>query len=81
MVPAGKPVDDNLDLLLSLLNKDDIIIDGGNSYLERYPACVLKRRLGRDIHYLDCGTSGGVWGLQNGYCLMYGGNAGSRSLC
>ncbi len=73
MVPAGKPVDENLDLLLPMLNKEDIIIDGGNSYWRETQARAEKAAsLG--IHYLDCGTSGGVWGLQNGYCLMYGGN-------
>lgn len=73
MVPAGKPVDENLDLLLSLLNKDDIIIDGGNSYW-RDTQVRAERAASHGIHYLDCGTSGGVWGLKNGYCLMYGGN-------
>jgi 6-phosphogluconate dehydrogenase len=72
MVPAGKPVDDNLDLLLSLLNKNDIIIDGGNSYW-RDTQRRAEKAAGKDIHFLDCGTSGGVWGLKNGYCLMYGG--------
>lgn len=72
MVPAGKPVDDNLDTLLSLLNKNDIIIDGGNSYW-RDTQLRAKRAADKEIHYIDCGTSGGVWGLQNGYCLMYGG--------
>ena len=73
MVPAGKPVDDNLDLLLTLLNKEDIIIDGGNSYWRDTQARAERAAL-QGIHYLDCGTSGGVWGLKNGYCLMYGGN-------
>jgi len=73
MVPAGKPVDENLDLLLTLLNKEDIIIDGGNSYWRETQARAEKAAL-FGIHYLDCGTSGGIWGLQNGYCLMYGGN-------
>jgi 6-phosphogluconate dehydrogenase len=73
MVPAGKPVDDNLDLLLTLLNKEDIIIDGGNSYW-RDTQVRAQRAESHGVHYLDCGTSGGVWGLQNGYCLMYGGN-------
>lgn len=72
MVPAGKPVDENLDTLLDLVGKNDIIIDGGNSYWketqQRGERAAQKR-----VHFLDCGTSGGVWGLQNGYCLMYGG--------
>lgn len=73
MVPSGKPVDENIDELVKTLNSGDIIIDGGNSYwretIER--GAKLKEK---GIHYLDCGTSGGVWGLQNGYCLMYGGD-------
>jgi 6-phosphogluconate dehydrogenase len=73
MVPAGKPVDDNIDILLSLLGKDDIIIDGGNSYWKDTRARA-ERVASHGMHYLDCGTSGGVWGLKNGYCLMVGGN-------
>lgn len=73
MVPAGKPVDENIEKLVKLLNPGDIIIDGGNSYWrETIERAKLVEEKG--IHYLDCGTSGGVWGLQNGYCLMYGGN-------
>jgi len=73
MVPAGQPVDDNLSLLLTLLSPGDIIIDGGNSYW-RDTQRRAEMALQQGIHYLDCGTSGGVWGLQNGYCLMYGGD-------
>ena len=73
MVPSGKAVDDNLDILLGLLKKEDIIIDGGNSYWKDTRERG-KKIAEKGIHYLDCGTSGGVWGLQNGYCLMYGGN-------
>lgn len=73
MVPSGKPVDENIAELVKTLNSGDIIIDGGNSYwretIER--GAKLKEK---GIHYLDCGTSGGVWGLKNGYCLMYGGD-------
>jgi 6-phosphogluconate dehydrogenase len=73
MVPSGKAVDDNLDILLGFLKKEDIIIDGGNSYWKDTRERG-KKTAEKGIHYLDCGTSGGVWGLQNGYCLMYGGN-------
>lgn len=73
MVPAGKPVDQNIEELLSLLKPNDIIIDGGNSYWRETVARGEKIKE-KGIHYIDCGTSGGVWGLQNGYCLMYGGN-------
>ncbi len=72
MVPAGKPVDSNIEELLSLLNPGDIIVDGGNSYW-RETVERGKKVKEKGVFYLDCGTSGGVWGLQNGYCLMYGG--------
>ena len=73
MVPSGKPVDDNIELLSKLLRKDDIIIDGGNShYKETVKRGDILQEKG--IFYLDCGTSGGVWGLQNGYSLMIGGD-------
>lgn len=73
MVPAGKPVDQNIAELLPLLDANDIIVDGGNSYWRETVERGNKIKE-KGIHYLDCGTSGGVWGLQNGYCLMYGGN-------
>lgn len=76
MVPSGKPVDENIEALLPMLKKDDIIIDGGNSFW-RDSQARAKRVSEKGIHYLDCGTSGGVWGLQNGYCLMYGGDKNS----
>ncbi|HLG31720.1 MAG TPA: decarboxylating 6-phosphogluconate dehydrogenase [Ignavibacteriaceae bacterium] len=80
MVPSGKPVDDNLDLLLSLLKKDDIIIDGGNSYWKETQV-RNKKAAEKGIHYIDCGTSGGIWGLKEGYCLMYGGNKQAADFC
>jgi 6-phosphogluconate dehydrogenase len=71
MVPAGV-VDQTLQQLAAKLEKGDIIIDGGNSYyiddIRR-----AKELSGRGIHYADVGTSGGVWGLERGYCLMIGG--------
>jgi 6-phosphogluconate dehydrogenase len=73
MVPSGKPVDDTIDQLLTLLRADDIIIDGGNSNFKETKARGLKVA-DHGIHYLDCGTSGGLWGLENGYSLMTGGN-------
>src|SRR5579863_6619397 len=71
MVPAGV-VESTLRELHPLLDADDIVIDGGNSY---YRDDITRARdLKRDgIHYIDCGTSGGVWGLDRGYCLMIGG--------
>jgi 6-phosphogluconate dehydrogenase len=78
MVPAGKPVDDSIDVLLGILHKDDIIIDGGNSnWKESIERSKKTARYG--VHYVDCGTSGGLWGLQNGYCLMYGGDKDASS--
>lgn len=76
MVPAGKPVEQNIEELLGLLSPDDIIIDGGNSYW-RESVERGKHVAEKGVHYIDCGTSGGVWGLQNGYCLMYGGEKGA----
>jgi 6-phosphogluconate dehydrogenase len=77
MVPAGL-VDATLAALVPLLDADDVVIDGGNSYyrddITRSAALAVK-----GIHYLDVGTSGGVWGLERGYCLMIGGEAGAVS--
>lgn len=71
MVPAGS-VDATLAELIPLLSPDDVIIDGGNSYYhdDIRRAKMLKEH---NIHYLDVGTSGGVWGLERGYCQMIGG--------
>ncbi len=70
MLPAAI-VDSTLDQLVPLLERDDAVIDGGNSYYR--DDIVRAKRLGPSgIHYLDCGTSGGVWGLERGYCLMIG---------
>jgi 6-phosphogluconate dehydrogenase len=73
MVPSGKPVDESIAELAKLLNKNDIIIDGGNSYWKDSQSRANKLSE-NGIYYLDCGTSGGVWGLKNGYSLMTGGN-------
>ena len=71
MVPAGV-VDDTLEKISGLLESGDILIDGGNSYYhdDIRRARKLKER---GIHYVDVGTSGGVWGVERGYCLMVGG--------
>ena len=72
MVPAGKPVDETIATLLPGLSPGDIIIDGGNSNYKETRA--RAERLAHDkIHFIDAGTSGGIWGLENGYCLMVGG--------
>lgn len=72
MVPSGKPVDQNIAELAPLLNRGDILVDGGNSYW-RESVQRGEQLKEKGIDYIDCGTSGGVWGLANGYCLMYGG--------
>jgi len=73
MIPAGI-VDQTLEQLVPLLDADDTIIDGGNSYyhddITRSKSVAQKK-----LHYLDVGTSGGVWGLERGYCLMIGGDS------
>jgi 6-phosphogluconate dehydrogenase len=71
MVPAGF-VDATLEQLKPLLSPDDVVIDGGNSY---YRDDITRARdlKAFGVHYVDCGTSGGVWGLDRGYCLMIGG--------
>jgi len=80
MVPSGKPVDESIEALLPHLKKDDIIIDGGNSHYKDSQNWA-KHCTEKGIHYIDCGTSGGVWGLKEGYCLMYGGNKTAADYC
>ena len=72
MVPAGKPVDDTIGQLLPVLSTQAIIVDGGNSF---YLDSIRRARdlATRGVHYLDCGTSGGVHGVEHGFCLMVGG--------
>jgi 6-phosphogluconate dehydrogenase len=72
MVPAGI-VEPTLDKLVPLLDADDVVIDGGNSYY-RDDITRSKALAEKGLHYLDVGTSGGVWGLERGYCLMIGGD-------
>jgi len=72
MVPAGAPVEQTIQALAPLLSPGDTIIDGGNSYYKdsiRRAESLKKHRL----YFLDVGTSGGIWGLKLGYCLMIGG--------
>jgi len=73
MVPQGKPVDDTIAKLEPLLNKGDILIDGGNSY---YKDSVrhYKEVTAKGLQFVDVGTSGGVWGLKEGYSMMIGGD-------
>src|SRR6185437_8144166 len=72
MLPAGTITEQTVEQLVGLLGTDDIIIDGGNSFykddIRRAKKLTEKR-----IRYVDCGTSGGVWGIERGYCMMIGG--------
>ncbi len=72
MVPSGPPTEETVMKVAGLLASGDIIIDGGNSNFndDARRAATLKKQ---GIHYVDAGTSGGVWGLKLGYCLMVGG--------
>jgi 6-phosphogluconate dehydrogenase len=72
MLPAGAPTEDTINELASLLDADDVIIDGGNTFYKD----DVRRSLAlkdKNLHYVDVGTSGGVWGLERGYCMMIGG--------
>lgn len=73
MVPSGKITDGVVDKLLGLLDSGDTIIDGGNS---NYKDTLARAKIANDkgIRYVDCGTSGGVWGLEQGYSMMIGGD-------
>jgi 6-phosphogluconate dehydrogenase len=74
MVPSGDATEAMIDELIPLLAKGDTIIDGGNSNFHD----TIRRHeklAGHGIHFIDAGTSGGVWGLENGYCMMVGGDA------
>jgi 6-phosphogluconate dehydrogenase len=72
MVPAGAPTEDTVSQLGALMQAGDVIIDGGNSFYQDdiRRAAALRQK---GIHYLDVGTSGGIFGLERGYCLMIGG--------
>ncbi|MCK2214237.1 decarboxylating 6-phosphogluconate dehydrogenase [Actinomadura sp. ATCC 31491] len=73
MVPAGKPTQSTVDDLGELLSEGDVVVDGGNSHYvddQKHAAELAQRGIG----FVDCGVSGGVWGLKNGYALMCGGD-------
>jgi 6-phosphogluconate dehydrogenase len=72
MVPSGDPTQQTVEKLAKLLDRDDTIVDGGNSkWTDDMERAAALRKHG--IHYVDVGTSGGVWGLEVGYCMMVGG--------
>ena len=80
MVPAGQPVDDTIAQLVAHMSKGDIIIDGGNSNFHD----TMRRGQelqAQGIEFVDAGTSGGVWGLENGYCLMVGASDAAFKVC
>ncbi|HEY6829648.1 MAG TPA: decarboxylating 6-phosphogluconate dehydrogenase [Gemmatimonadaceae bacterium] len=80
MVPAGDPVDQTIAALTPKLAKGDIIIDGGNSNF--HDSIRRGQQLASSgIEFVDAGTSGGIWGLENGYCLMVGGSEAAVSRC
>ncbi|WP_109507059.1 phosphogluconate dehydrogenase (NAD(+)-dependent, decarboxylating) [Nocardioides speluncae] len=74
MVPAGGPTHDTVTELADLLGEGDVVVDGGNS---RWTDDIAHEQLlaKKNVGFVDCGVSGGVWGLENGYALMYGGAA------
>ena len=72
MIPAGKPVDESIATLRPVLSRGDVIVDGGNSHFTDSARRAAELEPA-GIGFLDCGTSGGIWGLKNGYCLMVGG--------
>jgi 6-phosphogluconate dehydrogenase len=80
MVPAGDPTDSSVDELRGLLAEGDVVVDGGNS---NWRDSVRHGEALRDagVGFVDCGTSGGVWGLEEGYSLMVGGDADHVGLC
>lgn len=80
MIPSGNAVDDTIDALMPLLSREDIIIDGGNSF---YKDSIrrAKELEGKGIEYLDCGTSGGVEGALHGVCAMVGGKRSAFDHC
>src|SRR3981189_1073465 len=73
MLPAGKITEATIEALSKLMQAGDVIIDGGNTFWQddRRRRKALKER---GIHYIDVGTSGGVWGIDRGYCMMIGGD-------
>jgi len=76
MLPAGKITDDAVAMLESALSPGDVIVDGGNANYKEFMAAAAHL-LDKGIHYVDAGTSGGIWGLTEGYCLMVGGDEGA----
>jgi 6-phosphogluconate dehydrogenase len=72
MVPAGEATEKTIDALSKFMSGDDVVIDGGNTYFKD-DVRRAKALAEKGIHYMDVGTSGGIWGLERGYCMMAGG--------
>jgi 6-phosphogluconate dehydrogenase len=72
MLPAGRITEETVERLGGLLEPDDVIIDGGNSFYKD-DICRANKLAEKRVRYIDCGTSGGVWGAERGYCMMIGG--------
>ena len=80
MVPSGDPTKSTISKLKTLLSKEDIVIDGGNSFYKDSIKNSIELSE-KSIYLLDSGTSGGVWGEKEGYCLMVGGNKNAYDHC
>src|ERR1700722_9133336 len=73
MLPAGRPTEETVTAQGEMLSRDDVIIDGGNSFWQD-DIRRARQVATKGIHYVDAGTSGGIWGFERGYCLMIGGD-------
>jgi len=80
MIPAGEPTIQSIRDISTQLSKGDIVIDGGNSYFKN-SVMMAKELAGKGIHFVDSGTSGGIWGLEKGYCLMIGADKKVFKIC
>ena len=80
MVPQGEAVDHTIDAALAVASPGDTFIDGGNSYFKQTVERAARVEAS-GIRYVDCGTSGGVWGLERGYCLMVGADSATFAHC
>ena len=80
MVPSGAPTEDTINALAGKLSENDVVIDGGNSNF-RDSMRRSKELAEKKLRFLDAGTSGGVWGLENGYALMIGGDKSAFEHC
>tara|TARA_Y100000590_G_scaffold456423_1_gene607007 strand:- start:83 stop:991 length:909 start_codon:yes stop_codon:yes gene_type:complete len=80
MVPSGEPTKSTINELSSILDKNDIIIDGGNSFYKE-SVKTSSELSKKNIYLIDSGTSGGIWGEKEGYCLMIGGDKDAYEYC